>query len=186
MLAAYGQESLNDVLARWMKDYGPEVLRTIRRRGVPRADAEDVLQEALIKAYRRLRNRQSPPTHPAAWLKKIAIRTAVDYFRKRAAEARCRKRLIDSGKLRNSYCPSTEDEREAIIRKLLALLDDNRAFGSPLKVVKWRVFKEYTYDQIADLLDVSAGTASRWHQQVLPRLRQALEDQGIKSLPEQW
>ena len=57
-----------------MKDHGPEVLRTLRRKGHPHDVAEDGLQEALIEAFRHLLNGGEPLRKPeGAWLTMVAI-----------------------------------------------------------------------------------------------------------------
>ncbi len=185
MLASQGQKSPEDLLTQWMEEYGPEVLGTLRRRGLTLVEAEDVMQEAFMKAYQNLHDGRPPRTNAKGWLKTIAINTATDYIRVRQAEARCREQMGKSGRLRDSYSPSTEDEQEANQRKLLALLDANRSFDSALSVVKWRFFEGWSFAQIGHRLGVSEMTAIRRYREALKMLRQALEDQDIKSQPEQ-
>ena len=184
MLASNDQELLNALLTRWAAEYGPDVLRTIRRHGVRAADAEDVMQETLIKAYQQLRNHQSMPAHPKGWLKRIAVHAAVDHLRKQAAEARRIGRLGNSGKVRGSYSPFADGELEAMLERLLALLDAKRSFDPTLTVVKLWIFDGCSFAQIGDRLGFSAMTASRWCKQGLERLREALEDRDINSLPD--
>ena len=68
---------------------------------------------------------------------------------------------------------------------MLALLEARCLFDSTLTVVKWRFFNKYTFVQIGKRLGVS-NNVRNWYKQGLQRLREALEDQGIKSLPKPW
>ena len=186
MLASHEQESFNDIMVRWMKDRGPKVRNMLRRNGLTLDEAEDMMQEAVVKACQQRDEGREPTTNPEGWLTTIAINAATDYFRKRAAEARCRERLVESGKVRDSYDPPADEEREAILGKLLALLDGEGSFDSALTIVEWRFFDGCSFAEIGDVLEVSEMTARRRCDRAVQRLLQALEDQGIKSLPEPW
>ena len=183
MTATYEHESLNDLLAQWLKDYGLRILRTIRSRGVPPDDAEDVMQEVLVKAPNGFSTAKRGQYIPRAGSRKWPSMQRWITVGNKQQRPGVGQRLGDSGKVRHSGS-ARRSERPSCRSFWLCWTPTTRA-NSSLTVVRWRLFRGYTFAQIADRLGVSAVTASRWYQQELQQLRQALEGQGIESLPEQ-
>lgn len=183
MIAPHERESLNTLLTQWVAEYGPDVQRTIRRSGVRDTDAEDVMQEAFLKAYQKLRGGQPLPANPRGWLKKIAVNAALDHLRKRTADARRRESIRRSGKVRDACCSFGQHEYQLSLVTLLALLNDHEPFDRSVQAAKMRDIDECTFVQIAALFGVTETMARRWYQQGLERLRRAMGDQGFESLP---
>lgn len=79
-LARSGNSHAFTVLAAQLR---PRVLVAVRRRlGVDFADAEDVMQDSLTKAWKNIQSYDERRPF-AAWLYTIAFRTAADYLRRR-------------------------------------------------------------------------------------------------------
>lgn len=123
-------------------------------RGVLRnsADAEDVAQEALIRAYRRwdhLRDR----TRFRAWLVRIAFRLALD--RTRSAKRRAVRETLWS---QTTHYPSTEDiaassEFQQRLEAALAELPDKFRL-----VLLLSAMEGHTLEEVAALLSLPLGT----------------------------
>lgn len=62
--------------------HAPMVLGTCRRYCSNHADAEDVMQETFVKAFRKLNTFKSDGDF-GAWIRRIAVNTSIDHVRKR-------------------------------------------------------------------------------------------------------
>ena len=138
-----------------LAECGPIAYRVAR--GVLRntADAEDVAQEALLRAYRqfdRLRDR----SRFRAWLVRIAFRLALD--RLRSAK---RRELRDTTWSQPEHQPppanaedlAASNEFEGHLDRALAELPEKLRL-----VLLLAAMEGHTIDQIAALLSISAGT----------------------------
>ncbi|MEM6332790.1 MAG: RNA polymerase sigma factor [Planctomycetota bacterium] len=81
---ARDEQSADARFDRELAELRPRLLRLVAARTRCRAEAEDVVQEALLKAL-RYRDRYDPRRPLAAWVYRIAIRTAIDRARRRRA-----------------------------------------------------------------------------------------------------
>ena len=136
-------------------DCGPLAYRVAR--GVLRntADAEDVAQEALLRAYRqfeRLRDRNKF----RGWLVRIAFRLALD--RLRSAKRREQRDMLWSKPEYQPRTPNAEDL--AVSNEFQAYLDDALAeLPEKLRLVLLLAAMEgHTIDEIASMLGVPVGT----------------------------
>ena len=138
-----------------LADCGPLAYRVAR--GVLRntADAEDVAQEALLRAYRqfdRLRDRNKF----RGWLVRIAFRLALD--RLRSAKRREQRDMLWSKPEYQPRTPNAEDL--AVSNEFQAYLDDALAeLPEKLRLVLLLAAMEgHTIDEIASMLGVPVGT----------------------------
>lgn len=84
--AAAGASSPDAASRQWadrLQAFRPRLVRALRRRLGNHADAEDVAQDALLRAYEQ-RRRYDPARPLAAWLYTIAFRLATDHQRRSA------------------------------------------------------------------------------------------------------
>jgi RNA polymerase sigma-70 factor (ECF subfamily) len=133
------------------------------------ADAEDAVQDALVKAWRALgRFRAGEPLRP--WLLKIAANEA----RNRRRSAGRREQLaLRSASLSGEAAPSPEDavlgaaERERLLKLLEGLPDQGR------EVLACRFLLDLSEDETAAALDVPLGTVKSRSARALERLREA-------------
>jgi RNA polymerase sigma-70 factor (ECF subfamily) len=138
-----------------LAECGPLAYRVAR--GVLRntADAEDVAQEALLRAYRqfdRLRDR----SRFRAWLVRIAFRLALD--RLRSGKRRELRDTLWSQPERQPPAATTEDvaasnEFQAHLEKALAELPEKLRL-----VLLLAAMEGYTVEEIAGLVDIPVGT----------------------------
>jgi RNA polymerase sigma-70 factor (ECF subfamily) len=129
-----------------------------------RTRLDDVLQEAYLKAYRRLPVRFDSVAHESAWLHRVVYNCCVDELRRHRGHAE----LPD--------VPATgedADRRLALDRALRALKPIDRA------VVYLVGVAGFDHEQAARALGVPRGTVSSRLSVARGRFRAALEQEGI-------
>lgn len=162
--------------------YQHKVLALVRRFVKDQAEAEDVAQEAFIKAYRAISNFRGDSAF-YTWLYRIAVNTA-----KNALDARKRRPVADididevedfafSDGLRVEENPesllATQDVYRIVEETLAALPDELR------RALMLREFDGLAYEEIADVMGCPIGTVrSR-----IFRAREAI-DEAIRPLLE--
>jgi len=130
-------------------------------------EAEEVLQEALIKAYRALRNFESRSSF-YTWLYRIVVNLALDRRRRSKASVSLEwddnvARRIDARAIVPAEANPESASRRAEVRKLVAegihgLPDGQR------EVLLLREVDGLSYEEIADTMQISKGTVmSRLH-----------------------
>ncbi len=133
-------------------------------------DAEDVAQDAFLKAYRRLAQLKEPEKF-ANWLSRITFGTVKDLQRRRARERATLKRL-EQVMSREQISASLNDagEAEKIVTAALAEMPDKFQV-----VLTMRLWGKKGYQEIADFLgttkDVVRGLVYRGMKQLRERLR---------------
>jgi RNA polymerase sigma-70 factor (ECF subfamily) len=177
--AVHGDLSAFDDLIR---RHGPAVFRAARALLISSTDAEDVMQEALLLAYRKLAYFRGESTFKT-WLLKITWRCAL---RSRGTIARRLRRLVSSDI--SSDFPSTERSAEAAL--LTGELSD--ALWRMIRTLPERLRDpllltasgQYTYEELSDILDLPTGTL-KWRVSEARRiLRDKLQRLGYPIRPD--
>ena len=124
------------------------------------ADAEDLVQETYLKAFRAA-DRFEPGTNLRAWLFTILHNTARNRARDRAREAvtfnsDTVERAADAPLDGVAETPETLLLRETLAPELQAAIDELP--GAFRQAVWLRDVEEFSYAEIAAMLDVPAGT----------------------------
>jgi len=159
--------------------YGPQLYSAALRMTRNAADAEDVVQETFLKAYRAYHTFQEG-TNLKAWLYRILTNTYINRYRKKAR----RPSEVDFGEVEDLYlykrlgsgeaggsARSAEEEAlegfvEADVKAAVEELPEH--FRMPVLLAD---VEGFSYKEIAEILDVPIGTVmSRLH-----RGRKALE-----------
>jgi len=136
------------------------------------ADAEDVVQEAFIRAYQSLDG--FDPGRPfQPWLYRIAINLALTTIHRRKQHAKVT--LEDAEMMGDPVASDPEDsDTEELghlaLKASLALTEDQRA------VLLLRVQEGLSYDQISEALDIPVGTVMSRLNRARSRLRELLKD----------
>ncbi|MCW2985707.1 MAG: sigma-70 family polymerase sigma factor, partial [Conexibacter sp.] len=174
MLAAMADETLVGLVAAGSDDAFAALDARYRRRLVRfargfvpggQADAEDVVQDAMVRAVRALRN-GSRPEAPGPWLHRITRNCALDL-----SAARRRHPVVE---LADHAHPPTEDagaavERSMGVRGLVA--DVGRLPDTQRSALVLRELEGRSYADIADELDVTVPAVKS----LLVRARQGLK-----------
>lgn len=125
-------------------------------------EAEDLTQEAFIKAYKSI-NSFNEEYAFSTWLFKIATNNCIDFFRKRKLKTYSMDETVKykDDEFKQEYAtddPDIEhdlvaDERTQIIRTAIEQLPKKYRI-----VIELRHTKEHSYEQIAEELDLPLGT----------------------------
>ena len=125
------------------------------------SDAEDLTIEAFSKAFKKL-EQYTPNFAFSTWLFKIASNNCIDFIRKKRIDHISLDREIgDKGRVSSIIIAEVSDPEEDLIKKQKAKL--MRHVVTTLKpryrdLVELRYFKEYSYEEIADELNLPLGT----------------------------
>jgi RNA polymerase sigma-70 factor (ECF subfamily) len=163
--------------------YLDSLYRTALRLSRDRADAEDLVQDTYLKAF-RASDRFKTGTNLRAWLFTILHNTARNRFRDRARESvavdsELAERAADGSAAgaapRAIETPETLLIRETLTPELQAAVDGLP--GAFREAVWLRDVEEFSYAEIAAMLDVPIGTVmsriSRGRQLLFERLHRA-------------
>lgn len=155
----------------------PELFRLAYWRMSNTQDAEDVVQETYMRAYRSFHT-FAPETNIKAWMTKILLNVVSDSLRKRSKyneviDREYGQEMLDTISDRSTAAENPEVKLAAceIHPDLLAALQ--RLPASLLHPLLLRELEDFSYEQIAALLDIPVGTVmSR-----LFRARRTVRDQ---------
>lgn len=165
--ARTGNRSARDELAR---RWAARVLAVCRARIRDAAMAEDLAQEALFRSLSRLEQLEDPSKY-GAWLRGIAIRVCVDWMRR---SSRSDVSFSAMGQCEDPAVTSCGGgvERVEQAEQFAQLQTEIDALPENLReVILLFYYDEVTYQEIADLLDVSRATVNK-------RLAQARQELG--------
>jgi RNA polymerase sigma-70 factor (ECF subfamily) len=126
-------------------------------------DAEDLTIEAFGKAFKNI-DQYTPNFAFSTWLFKIATNNCIDFIRKKRASHVSLDQTVDG---EESLAPSSLIQSDSMdpeayminkqkikhMRKVVSRLKPRYR-----KLVELRYFKEYSYDEIAEELDIPIGT----------------------------
>jgi RNA polymerase sigma-70 factor (ECF subfamily) len=126
-------------------------------------DAEDILQETFIKAYRSL-HRFNPQNNMrfSPWLYRIGINCSIDYLRRNKGRKMHNSGSDDLDNVSSdtlSYDPEQTISRKEIREKIDYTL--NRLSGRQKMIFILKHYQELTCAEIADYLDCSEGSVKR-------------------------
>ena len=162
--------------------YVDSLYRTALRLTRNPADAEDLVQETYLKAFRAA-GRFEPGTNLRAWLFTILHNTALNRARDRARDtvsidSDAVERAADADFGRAIETPETLLLRATLAPELQAAID---ALPDAFREAVWlRDVEEFSYAEIADMLEIPVGTVmsriSRGRRMLFQRLK---DKQGI-------
>ena len=159
------------VFEQLFRDYRQPILNYIYRLVSDSALAEDLTQQAFVKAYRAL-PRLTAEANRRAWLYRIATNTSYDYLRRR--------RLVRWLPLLERDSPSLIDkgpdgpaiQQDAVQRTLACLSPDYRA------VLILYCVQGYATTEISQILGISQGAVKTRLCRARERFRQAYAEEG--------
>jgi RNA polymerase sigma factor (sigma-70 family) len=181
-LAAMGDDTLVGLIAAGSDDAFAALDERYRRRLVRfargfvpggQADAEDVVQEAMVRAVRALRN-GSRPEAPGAWLHRITRNCALDL-----TAARRRHPVVE---LADHAHPPTEDAEAAVERSLGVrglVADVGRLPVTQRSALVLRELEGRSYADIADELDVTVPAVKSLLVRARAGLKRARDDRRV-------
>lgn len=137
-------------------------------------DAEDVVQDAFVRAYRQL-NRFEARSNFSTWLYRIAFNCAVDYTRSRQHRARPDSLDATGARAIKTTGPSAHDlayagEIDSSVRRALLELSNQERAAFVL-----RHYQGYSIDEICRALDIRTNAAKHAVFRAVRKMRAALE-----------
>ena len=157
-------------LKEWISRYSDDVLRTCFVLLSDQSLAEDAMQDTFTKAWKNMsqfegRENASPKT----WLMRIAVNTCKDTLRSSWMRHIDRRQEIEALPLSIASCP---EEKLALTQAIMALAPKYK------EIVLLYYYQDLTLRTCAQILGISAPTATRRLQQAQKKLRIQLEERG--------
>ncbi len=153
-----------DAYAELMKNYKDSLYFMLLKMTNNATDAEDLTIEAFGKAFKNIQS-YSPNYAFSTWLFKIATNNAIDFIRKKKQRTLSIDKPISSDDdgpdiSQNIDSGGLDPEETVINEQKIQLM---RSIVDKLKphyrtLVELRYFKEYSYEEIAEELDLPLGT----------------------------
>jgi len=136
------------------------------------AEAEDVLQEAFLDAFGRIKDFRQETTF-GLWLKQIVINKSINYLRKRKAEFVS----IDDVDVADEQGGDEEDLELKIetVKAAVAKLADGYRI-----VLTLYLFEGYDHEEIAHILKISENTSRSQYMRAKQKLHRLLEKKGAQ------
>ena len=159
----------------WFSTHGSRLLLFARQQTRTSEDAEDVLQEAMLRLWRSgmIEMNEDGLTEPSLAAAFTHIRrSAIDQARKNIRRANREAKALDSdenGAVVWFKDTLEEDERSAQIEKAIQGLPDYYK-----EVIILKIWGDLTFEQIAETLDIPMNTAASRYRYALEKLRRTL------------
>jgi RNA polymerase sigma-70 factor (ECF subfamily) len=149
-------------------------------------DAEDLIQETLLNAYRSFASFQQG-TYVMAWLSRIMVNTRINQYRKaQRRPVEYPSITIDDGgsghREDRVTSPASRTTEEEALEPLLdsEIGDALRALPNHLRETIHYIAEGYHYDEIAKLTNVPVGTVMSRVYRARTRLRSQLSDMAVE------
>lgn len=167
--------------------YGPLVYGWIRRSGIPRDEAPDVMQEVFLAVYRGLGQYRLDRGRFRGWLHRLAQNVAIDYHRRRGrqpvaeggtAGMERQRTLVDPVALEaNGHEAESTNPPSLVLLRVLELLRSR--FQEQTWTAAWRVIVEHQDPAlVAESLQLSIASVYTAKSRVLACLREELRTLG--------
>lgn len=149
--------------AKLLSRYKDTIFFTVFKMVHKKDDAEDLTIEAFGKAFNNL-EKYSPEFAFSTWLFKIAINNTIDHLRKKRLRTLSLDEPFETDKgdeLRYDVRAELPDPEEIFIKSQRAkLMREVLEKINPRykNLIELRYFKEYSYDEIAEEMDLPLGT----------------------------
>jgi RNA polymerase sigma-70 factor, ECF subfamily len=145
-----------------------ELLAFVRRLGV-REDAEDVVQEAFLRAVER-----PPRTHARAWLYRIALNVVHDRGREERRAEAALPHLAPRSPAAPNADPAEIAEARSLAERAAAIAE--RLPEKQRLAILLRVQRHMDYDEVAIALDCSVATARQHFHLAVKAVRNELTE----------
>lgn len=163
-------------------EYQQPLCRYLTRISGSKEIAEELLQETFYRAMLSLRQGELRQVRP--WLYKVARHLYIDWQRKQAAEQKMRERVEREAEGVSPYGNPEQSlqssERKARIQAILRQMPERMR-----TILYLREIEEFSYQELADTLDLSMSQVKVYLHRARERFRQLSEESGRRSADEQ-
>jgi RNA polymerase sigma-70 factor (ECF subfamily) len=153
---------------RWLENHAPKFLLFARQKTRSEADAQDLVQEAVVEAWQRQCD-DTPP--PLALVFATIHRRAIDLARRE--DRRAGRELAAMNPLRESWFDTSVEDRE--LRQLIQNAM-NRLPDMYREIITLKVWGGLTFAEIANALGIPANTAASRYRYGLAELRKLTKE----------
>ena len=134
------------------------------------ADAEDVMQEAFLNAFRKIDTYQGKVSF-GAWLKRIVINRSLDYLKKRRVKfEEVNERSAGSEDEDSAY---HEPDVKLIISAIQSLPDGYRV------VLSLHLIEGYDHEEISQILNISNSASRTQYMRARNKLKELLRNREL-------
>ena len=133
------------------KNYYPSMMALCLRYANHKDDALDILHEGFIKVFRHIGKYQQGTSLPA-WIKRIMVNTAIDFYRKKV---RRRTEDLETAYEVRSYDPNAINQ--LTVDEILECLQD--LSPSYRAVFNLYIIEGYSHKEVAEKLNISESTS---------------------------
>jgi RNA polymerase sigma-70 factor (ECF subfamily) len=152
----------------WLAQHAPALLLFARQQTFCEADAQDLVQEAVVESWQRQRQGATPPL---GWVYATIRHRAIDLARREDRRAQRETAAhLDSPPCWFD-CGVDERERNLLLQKAMSLLPEIHR-----DVVTLKVWGGLTFREIAEALEIPANTAASRYRYGLMELRKLTKE----------
>lgn len=166
-----------ELLSDLFNDYHQQVYRLAYRITLSRKDAEDIVQDVFLKLYYKLHQFEEK-SKISTWLYRIALNTSIDSQRRfnKWKEEKPLHLITEEEMKLPKQNPTVHNATEIaeLLNKAIAKL--KRPFRAVLIL---RNFEDFTYEDIAEILQITSGTVASRLNRAYTKLKIELEKLGI-------
>ncbi len=150
----------------WLEEYGAKLWLFARQKARSEADAEDLMQEAIIEEARKFNGLPAPSI-----VFRLIHRRAIDWARREDRRAAREGTVLNDTPVAWFDVTSEQRERAQFIQEALNKLPENQR-----EVITLKIWADLTFSEIAEALGVPANTAASRYRYGLESLRQLTKE----------
>lgn len=185
LVERYKDDNDQSALAELMKRYRDSIYYMVLKMVRTEEDAEDLTVEAFTKAFMNL-DKYVPNYAFSTWLFRIASNNVIDFLRKKRIDTvSIYDQYSDEGsenmadRIKSSMLGPEDlfirSQRAEILREVLKTINPKYA-----DLIALRYFKEFSYDEIAQELDMPIGTVKVQLHRAKKMIRSLLENSPLR------
>ena len=154
---------------------GPLLLFVLRLTAGDRQQAEDIVQETMVRAWREARRLDLTEPSLMPWLATVARRIVIDEQRRK------RVRPSEIGGAEVDQAPVADDETENLLRKVLVTEALQALSAAHREVLNETILRDRTVNEAAEVLGIPVGTVKSRVYYALKALRVVMAERGVSA-----
>ncbi|MGV3633232.1 MAG: sigma-70 family RNA polymerase sigma factor [Pseudorhodoplanes sp.] len=160
-----------EAFAKLFDHYAPKLKAFLMRRGATAEIAEDLVQDVLLKVWRKAAQFDPARASASAWIYSMARNVRIDLVRReRRADAYAKSEALFENDVDWPEDAALVSEREKLVRSAITGLSTEQ-----FEVVRLSFFEGWPHSEIADRLGIPLGTVKSRLRLAFARLRENLD-----------